>query len=110
MKKMINMALAKVQDFLCDESGSAQKSFRLPVAGFVLLLTAGVLFLTPKEAWACKPTSWFLTQCHRQSLSQCCYDSDGNPYLKYVRVFCPDGSGGYTVNEYCTHCLNGGSC
>lgn len=110
MKTMIKVALVKMQGFLRDESGSAQKSLRLPVVGFALLLTAGVLFLTPKEAWACKPNVSALIQCHWQSLSQCCYDSSGNPYLRYVRVFCPDGNGGYTVNEYCDHCRNGGAC
>ena len=50
MKKMIEVALAKMQDFLQSESGSAQKSLRLPVVGFVLLLTAGVLFLTPPRS------------------------------------------------------------
>lgn len=110
MKTMIKMALVKVQGFLHDESGSAQKSLRLPVAGFVLLLTAGVLFLTPQEAWACKPVVpppglW----CTNQPLSECCTFSNGYR-ARYVRVFCPDGNGGYTVEVKCTWCENGGAC
>ena len=108
MRKMIKEALVKVQGFLHDESGSAQKSLRLPVVGFVLLLTAGVLFLTPKEAWACKPPPGTVG-CSFQTLSHCCTLSDGSR-VKAVRAFCPDGTGGYTVSEYCNPCLNGGSC
>ena len=106
MKAMIKGALVKVQGFLRNESGSAKKSLRFPVVGFVLLLTAGVLFLTPKAAWACKPPS---AQCSYQTLSKCCYDAYGR-HVKYVRMFCPAYGGGYVVFEVCNHCFNGGAC
>ncbi len=106
MKTMIKMALVKAQNFLHDESGSAQKSLRLPVVGFVLLLTAGVLFLTPKEAWACKP-AW--GGCSSQVLSTCCDIAPGYR-AKYIRMFCPDGTGGYQVYDECNRCWNGGAC
>ena len=108
MKTMIKVALFKVQSFLRDESGSAQKSLRLPVVGFVLLLTAGVLFFTPQEAWACKPPPGTVG-CSFQTLSQCCTLSNGWE-VRYVRAFCPDGTGGYTVSYYCNPCLHGGFC
>lgn len=110
MKKMINVALAKMQGFLLDESGSAQKSLRLPVVGFVLLLTAGILFLTPKEAWACKPVVLppELT-CTVQILPDCCTFSNGYR-ARWIRKFCPDGNGGYTAEILCTWCENGGFC
>ena len=113
MKKMIEMALSKLQDFLRDERGSAQKSLRLPVVGFVLLLTAGVLFLTPQEAWACKPPPYITSDCSFQLLSKCCdIDVGGGEVIRarYIRVFCPDGTGGYTVNEECGRCFSGGAC
>ena len=108
MKTMIKVVLAKVQGFLRDESGSAQKSLRLPVVGFVLLLTAGVLFLTPQEAWACKPpANW--SECSSQTLSSCCDIAPGYR-AKYIRMFCPDGAGGYYIYDECHRCWNGGAC
>lgn len=109
MKTMIKGALVKVQSFLRDERGSAQKSLRLPVVGFVLLLTAGVLFLTPQEAWACV----IYPECSYQALDKCCTHETRGGIVKtrYARVFCPDGSGGYHVWEVChPYCINGGSC
>lgn len=108
MKKMIEVALAKMQDFLQSEIGSAQKSLRLPVVGFVLLLTAGVLFLTPQEAWACRPPPDTL-DCTFQPLEPCCTLRNGVRVF-YIKAFCPDGTGGYEVRFYCNPCLNAGFC